>query len=202
MRLLLAALVFAGYACAADVDVAVVDTAGVPLKDVLVIIQSLEHRDREPCRSLTDAQGRACHAELTPGLYRAIATTPYGAWNTKVIEFLMARAADTITLKMSPMGSHGYGDIVTLGLPSAGIQVLQSNGEPAPKALVLVRDRDATLYLERSYRTDAAGNARIELTGDPTVLVVVFNGTVLSQEVSQSDQPSPVTIRLPAPTAR
>lgn len=202
MRLLLAALVFAGSAWAAGVDFSVVAGDGLPLKDVLVIVQTLERSDRELCRSLTDAQGLACRAELTPGLYRAIATTPYGLWNTRVREFWVAHANATVTLQMTPMGTHGYGDIVTLGLPSAGIQVLQSNGEPAPKALVIVRDREATLHLERFYMTDAAGKTSIELTGDPTVLVVVFNGTVLSQEVSKSPRPSPVTVRLPAQAAK
>src|ERR1700690_2292580 len=111
MRVLLVALVFASSAWAAGIDVAVVAGAGLPLKDVLVIIQTLERSDRELCRSLTDAHGLACHAELTPGLYRAIATTPYGLWNTRVREFWVAQANATVTLEMTPMGTHGYGDI-------------------------------------------------------------------------------------------
>jgi hypothetical protein len=179
-------------------NISVVDASGVPLKDVLVVVQNLNDREREICRSLTDEQGRACGAAFSPGLYRAIATTPYGLWNTTAVEFLASRSVSKITLTMSPKGTHGYGDVVTIGLAKCDLQVLQSDGRPAVGAVVLVRDREVTLFLERSYRTDAAGAARIELVGTPTVVVVVFEGILVSQEISER---SSATIRIPVQQA-
>ena len=76
MRFLFATLIPAFSGLAANTSISVLDASGVALKDVLVIVQNLERRGQEICRSLTDEKGHACGAELSPGLYRAIATTP------------------------------------------------------------------------------------------------------------------------------
>jgi hypothetical protein len=96
---------------------------------------------------------------------------------------------------MHPVPTHGYGDIVTVGKRTRDIQVLQASGQPAVAAEVLVRDREATFNLERWYKTDASGKAKIELVGTPTILVIVFEGILVSQEVGDHD---PATIRLGA----
>ncbi len=193
MRSLLMILFCAVSNGAEPVSVSVLDSAGVPLKDVLVIVQTLERADREICRSLTDAQGQACRTELAPGLYRAIGTTPYGLWNTTVEEFLATPETRRVTLTMTPMGTHGYGDIVPIGTTKTQLKVLRWNGEPAASALVIVRDKNATLYLERFYRLDQMGLTRIELVDTPTVVVVIDDGRVVSQEISKK---GPVTVRL------
>ena len=193
-RFLFAAIICVGSAWAANIGISVVDAAGLPLKDVLVVVQSLE-RGQESCRALTDTMGRACGMELSPGLYRAIATTPYGLWNTTAVEFLASQSPSQVRLKMSSKPTHGYGDVVTIGNPTRDLQVLQSNGQPAAKAKVLVRDSEVTLSLVRWYTTDALGKARIELVAGPAIVVVVFEGMLVSQEVSAT---GPSTIRLPA----
>ena len=194
MRFLFAILACVVPALAANVNISVIDASGAPLKDVLVILQTLERTDRELCRSLTDEQGHACGMELSPGLYRVIGTTPYGLWDTTAVEFLAARSSSQVTFKMNPTPTHGYGDVVTVGSPTIDLEVLQSDGRPASEAEVLVRDREVTLHLERWYKTDRMGKAKIELVGDPTIVVVFFQGMLLSREVVGTD---PVTIRLP-----
>jgi hypothetical protein len=53
VRFLIAVLAFAFSSRAASVGVAAVDEAGVPLKDILVVVQNLEPREQEICRALT-----------------------------------------------------------------------------------------------------------------------------------------------------
>ncbi len=193
MRFLFAILAFASSVRAASIGIAVVDEAGLPLKDILVVVQKLEPREEEICRTLTNQQGRARGVELPPGLYRAIATTPYGLWSTTAVEFLAPLSAGEVTLEVHPVPTRGYGDIATVGKRIRDIQVLQASGQPAVAAEVLVRDKEATLQLERRYKTDASGKAKIELVGTPTIAVVVFEGILVSQEVGDDE---PATIRL------
>jgi hypothetical protein len=193
MRLVLTILFCAISGLAEPLSITVLDGSGMPVKDVLVIVQDLDDKEREMSRCLTDTQGQACPIELAPGLYRVIGTTPYGLWNTSVAEFLMARVAKKLTVSMTVMGTHGYGDIVPIGIKKAPLLVLRWNGEPAAKALVLARDRDATLYLERWYRLSESGQTTVELVGDPTVVVVIDEGRLVSQEISGK---GPITIHL------
>lgn len=61
------------------------------------------------------------------------------------------------------------------------------DGQPANGARILVRDRDATLHLERRYKTDGKGTAKSELVSEPTVVVVVYGAVLLSTELAQHD---------------
>jgi hypothetical protein len=72
--------------------------------------------------------------------------------------------------------------------------VLRQDDRPAAKAVVLVRDRGATLYLEHFYQTDNSGKVRIQLVSHPTVVVVIFGHVLVSEEIVQSGS---VTMRLP-----
>jgi len=72
---------------------------------------------------------------------------------------------------------------------------LQSNGEPAAAAEVLVTDRETSRHLADWYRADTSGRAKIDLDGSPAVLVILFGGMLFSQELSEG---APSTIRLPA----
>ncbi|HEV3253102.1 MAG TPA: hypothetical protein VG033_01760 [Candidatus Acidoferrales bacterium] len=144
---------------------------------------------------MSDRDGKAPTLELPSGLYRVIATAPYGLWETSVREFLVGKQSTEVILRVQPMPSHGYGDIVTLGTPRVQLQVIGPDGQPAKGALVLIRDRDATLHMERWYTADDKGIAKIELVSEPTVVVVIYGDVLLTSELAQHDS-SPV-IRMP-----
>ncbi len=63
------------------------------------------------------------------------------------------------------------------------MQVVRPDGKPAAGADVHVRDRDATLHLERWYTTDEAGRVTIEQVSDPIVVVIVYKDTLTSLEI-------------------
>jgi hypothetical protein len=71
--------------------------------------------------------------------------------------------------------------------PRAQLQVIGPGGQPATGARVLVRDRDATLHLERRYKTDKKGTTNIDLVSAPTVVVVVYGDIVSTTELAQRD---------------
>ena len=89
-----------------------------------------------------------------------------------------------MVLRIQFMPTHGYGDIVVVGTKWAELKILQPDGEPASNAKLLVRDRMATLYTERWYKTDAQGRAKIEMTSDPLVLLVLYRDAIMTTEVS------------------
>lgn len=177
------------------VKIRVEDSSGAVVKDELVIVQDLNNHEHEILRALSDRDGKAPTLELPSGLYRVIATAPYGLWETSVREFLVGKQSTEVILRVQPMPSHGYGDIVTLGTPRVQLQVIGPDGQPAKGALVLIRDRDATLHMERWYTADDKGIAKIELVSEPTVVVVIYGDVLLTSELAQHDS-SPV-IRMP-----
>jgi hypothetical protein len=175
-----------------QIAIKVEDASGAPLMNDLVIVHDLNDRSREVLRTLTDSKGDIPAFELQTGLYRVIATFPYGdIWETEVQEFLVVKGqAKQITLKIRPMGTHGYGDVIPTPGPKIQAQVLTADGAPASGASVLVRDKDVTLYLLRWYKTDAKGKATIELVAaplhQPTVVVAVYQDVLVTQEVMQN----------------
>ena len=173
MKLLLALLLLP-LSPAMRVDLVVVDTSGAPLKDELVIVQDLHDRQHEVLRALTDQDGKIPALNLEPGLYRAIATAPYGVWETEIREFLVTAKPLQVKLRASPMSTHGFGDIVPVRKNGRKkLKVLQDDGNPAAGADLYVRDREATLYMERRYKTNSRGEAEIELVSEPTVVTIV-----------------------------
>jgi hypothetical protein len=135
---------------------------------------------------LSDQEGNVPLLQLSRGLYRVIVTAPYGIWQTTVREFLVGERSTEVIVRVQAMGTHGYGDIVSKGTP-AQLQVIGPDGRPANGASILVRDRDATLFLERRYKADRNGNAKIELVSEPTVVVVVYGDVLLSTELNRRD---------------
>jgi hypothetical protein len=188
-------LVHAVTAVTFPVKISVDDSSGAVLKDELVIVQDLDNREHEIIRALSDQSGNVPQLELAPGLYRVIATTPYGNWQTSIREFLVTQQPIQIIVKVQPMATHGYGDIDTVPTTRAQLQVIGPDGEPASGARILVRDRDAKLHLERWYSASTEGKAIIDLVDDPTVVVIVYSGVLQTTELTQ-DNPNPV-IRLP-----
>jgi hypothetical protein len=172
-----------GFASNIPVNIQVEDASGAAVKNELVIVQDLENHEREVLRVLSDLNGQVPQLDLKAGLYRAIATNPYGVWNTEVREFLVKQSPVKLVLKVEPMGSHGNGDIVTIGAPDAELQVLSADGQPARGATILARDKEASLHLERWYKTDANGMAKIELVDSPTIVVVVYREQITTKQV-------------------
>jgi hypothetical protein len=179
------------------VNIVVKDESGAPIQDELLILQDLNDHQREMGRALSDKNGEISTFNVGPGLYRAIATTPYGLWQTQVREFLVNDIPVQLELVVQPMPTHGNGDIVLVGAEKLLVTVLDSDRHPVVAATVLARDREATLYLERWYKTDQSGGAAVEVVGDPLVLVVIFGKTLVTREISSKSTQQ--IIQLPRP---
>lgn len=178
-----------------SVTVKVEDVSGAPIKNELVIVQDLNNGEREILRALTDEAGGIQSLDLSPGLYRAIATAPYGTWQTKVCEFLITQKQRNIILQVQPFPSHGAGDVVITGTTWSDLEVLSAEGQPVTGANVLSRDSTASLSSERWYTTNEHGVSRVELVGDPTVLVVRYGDALVTTEVHAKE--SKIVIRFP-----
>lgn len=172
---------------AAPASFRVLDGSGAPVKDVLVIVKSLNSGYGDESRQLTDEQGRVRAVELTPGTYRVLATTPYGVWETTIREFLVNEQPVDLSLKVQPQPTQGFGDIVPLHSSKADLQVITPDGNPTSGAEVLVRDERDSLYLERRYKLDENGKSKIELVGSPTILVIIYNGKLFTTQLSRTD---------------
>jgi len=73
-------------AAAAPLRLKVLDQTGAAFPDVLVIVKSLAGKG-EIFRALTDQSGCVPERDLPAGLYRAIATCPYGICETRLASF-------------------------------------------------------------------------------------------------------------------
>lgn len=165
------------YVDAAQLHVKVLDKTGTAFPDVLLIVKSLDGKG-EVFRALTDAAGGAPGRELLPGLYRAIATCPYGICETRALEFLVGDVP--VDLDLTVDVSPTRGNVVQIGPPkSLRIEVVGSDRKPAHLARVLVRDSEA--LNEQWYTADANGSATVELPEGP-VTVVVLDGATLTAE--------------------
>ena len=91
--IILAVLMFPVAISAAtfSVTIKIEDETGDALKDELVIVQDLNNQEHEILRALSDKNGYVPPLELPSGLYRVIATAPYGLWETSVREFLVGQ---------------------------------------------------------------------------------------------------------------
>jgi hypothetical protein len=105
----------------------------------------------------------------------------------QVLEFLVGNEAAEVVVKVQLMPTHGYGDIVTVGTTRVQLQVIGPDGQPATGAHILIRDRDATLYMERWYTANDKGIATIEVGGERTVAVVVYSDVIVTTELAQHD---------------
>jgi hypothetical protein len=191
-------LLIASSADAAPMRVKVVDRTEAAFPDVLVIVKSLDGKG-EVGRALTDATGSVPERELTPGLYRVIATCPYGICETKIFEFLIRDVPVQLDLKLDVLPTRG--DVVQVG-PSRSlkVEVVDQEGRPTRLARILVRDPDA--QNERWYKTGSDGSAIVELPEGLVTVVVVYEVTLASKTLRPSDvsglraKNAPLTIRL------
>jgi hypothetical protein len=175
-------LIISVSASAATLRVKLVDQTGAGFNDVLVIVKSLEGRG-EVFRALTNGAGSVPARELTPGLYRLIATCPYGICQTKVSEFLVSDRPVEIELTLKVLPTRGNG--VTIR-PSdrMGIQVVDTEGRAITAAEVLVRDSEA--QNEHWYKTNSAGQVEVELPLGNVTLIVLHNGRLKEETVTRA----------------
>jgi hypothetical protein len=195
VNLLAGILLIVSLISPAGVTVKVQDASGAPLKDELVIIQALSGRQHEVARALTNDEGDVPQLQLNPGLYRAIATAPYGLWETEIREFVVTDQSANIVLLVRPLPTSGFGDVVPVRASRAEVHVRDSNGVPVAGANVLVRDKNATLSSEASFATNQAGVANVLLPGNPTIIVVYVGSKLATKTVD--GKPSSITIQLP-----
>ena len=165
------------------IRIRVVDPTGAPIPNVLVILKSLDGQG-EQFRALSGADGFVASVQGLPGLYQAIATSPYSYWKTAIKEFLVGNKPVLVELRVESLPTHGYGDKVVVGT-RINLTLLGSDGNPLPKTWIYVRDPLARLDL--SVTTDAFGKATFELIGDPTVLIIVHDGRLQKEEISRRD---------------
>jgi hypothetical protein len=159
-------------------DALVVNVAGSdgkPVNNALVVVQDLDHQERESYRVLTDADGNTPSHDLPPGLYRAIATYPYSRWRPEIREFVVTNQPITIRLMLTKASRL---DTLNVAIGRLSVHVVDAGGKPVTGAHVLVRDGDATPQSEHWGTTDANGQTSLELTLEPSVLVVVYQNRV------------------------
>jgi hypothetical protein len=184
MRSAILLLLCCQLASAVSVKFRVVDEGGSPVKDVLVIVDNLESHEAEVLRVLTNDRGEAGVLWLQPGLYRMIATAPYGLWQTRIKEFLVKSGPLEVVLPVKVMPTHGYGDIIVVGAPTLELQIVQSDGHPASFAQVLMRDKVATLHTEKWYKADSEGRVKAEMMADePVVAVILYQDAIMTTEL-------------------
>ena len=160
---------------AAQVVVNVAGSDGQPVNNALVIVQDLDHQERESYRVLTNAEGNTPSHDLPPGVYRAIATYPYSRWRPQVREFVVTNQPTRVQLTLTEASGL---DTLDVAIGRLSVHVVDAGGKPVKGARVLVRDADATPQSEHWGTTDANGQTSLELTLEPSVLVVVYQNRV------------------------
>ena len=160
------------------VKVRVADQTSVGIPKILVIVNSLEGKG-EVCREFTDGKGFIPSLDLSPGLYQAIATDPYGPWVTKVKEVVVASVALELELRLEFVIIDRL-PVATSKLP---IQILNRDGRPISGATILARDLEAK-YAFFWAHTDKHGRALVTLPLDGAELVTIYHDHVLSKEIT------------------
>ena len=137
----LSLLLCCSHASATPVRLKITDESGADFHDVLVIVKSLDGNG-EIFRALTNSTGSVPERDLNPGLYRVIATCPYRICRTKISEFRVSDSPVELQLKLGVFPTRG--NSVMVGPPNRiKVEVLNTQGKPAPAAEVLVRDSNA-----------------------------------------------------------
>ena len=175
-------LLVCSEASAVPLRLRVLDQSGAAFPDVLVIVKSLAGKG-EIFRALTDQTGGVAERDLSPGLYRAIATCPYGICETKITEFFVSDTPVELELKVDVSPTRG--NVAIVG-PSKRIklEILDTQGKPAPSAEVLVRDSNAEF--EQWYKTNGQGEADVEPLGTTITFAVLYKGALTEETISMA----------------
>ena len=162
---------------ASPVRIRVTDPAGAEgVARALVIVQALNGKG-EVLRTLSDSNGSIPSMDLSAGVYRVIATYPYGYWFTQVREFVVSDAVVDIEL-------HMEGAVVeAVQVPEVQIKVsvVDQMGKPAPDALVLGRDPAAKF--NHWAKADEHGQAMVTIGVNGADVVAIYKGQVVSKRV-------------------
>lgn len=154
----------------------VLDESGAPFPNVLVIVKSLEGQG-EIGRYLTDRSGQVPSIRFEPGIYRLIATCPYGPCKTTVREILGSDLSPETILKipMNPTDTNG----MLLNAPKIHLALRRPANDVVTKNVkLLVRDPEAKS--EKWYTADAKGGVDVELPSDPATVVAIANGRIIT----------------------
>ena len=171
----LVGLIFTGIALAANVKITVLSQAGGPFPDVLVIVKSLEGRG-EMLRALSDSQGDV-KTTLPVGMYRLIATCPFGICLTEMKEFIVSKDMEQISITV---GAIGTVQTVFIGKETAKLILLDKANQPFSHCTVMIRNWDDSE--EYWYVPDSKGIVNIKIYDNPQVLVI-FTDTQLVSKV-------------------
>jgi hypothetical protein len=159
--------------CSSAVRIKLADVQTAPVPNVLVIVQSLS-TGAEVGRKLTNQIGTVEFEIGSPGLFRLIATSPFGLWGTTVREFRVVPPAAIqidITLKhLPPAGNRVY-----VGSPIT-VTLVDWEGKPLKKTNFLTRSEAGCDV--QWHTTDENGSARVDLLSEPVVVVVEYNGKI------------------------
>lgn len=171
-------LILTAEALQAATTIYAVDRNGAPFPSVLVIIKSLEGAG-EIGRYITDDDGKIAPVELGGGLYRIIATCPFGSCDTTVREVF------GVTL-----GARFRLQLPNVGPARTRILVLDDTGAPFPGVLVIITSLPGNTEIGR-YLSGRDGRVpSVILRGERYRIVATcpygFCAT-LTREVSGSD---------------
>ncbi len=165
-------LAMAGTARASVLRVKIFDAAGGSLPDVLVIVRPIDRRG-ELYRILTDSTGSVPERDVPQGLYRIIATCPYGICQTKVSEFVVGSKPVelVLNLEMRPLP----GNVTTIWSDpkiQLRLKIVDSQNRPLPSVYITVRDPEVPKYF-RWVKTDARGEGQVVIPPLGPLTVVV-----------------------------
>ena len=165
----------------AALHVTVKDRTGAAFPNVLLIVQSLRGKG-EQSRALSDSGGSTPRIELEPGLYRVIATCPYGLCETKLKELLIGSdPVDlALTLDVRPI-SRG----TLVGDLKFHVNIMGPDNRPASGAHVLMRNSDASV--EEWLVADEDGELLVDAIQEPIILVVSHAGRLEERNVGPEE---------------
>lgn len=154
-------------------DIRVVSKSGTPMKNVLVIVRSLD-TGHELGRFLTAENGKTPSVDFDQGLYRVVATCPYGTCETAIKELFAGEAGDTLTVT-TPARAIPHTPLPASARKEA-LTIVDPQNRPLRDVQVLVRSVDGVRG--DWYITRANGGTPISLVDDPSVLLVLYQRRV------------------------
>jgi hypothetical protein len=163
-----------------DVKITLVDKSGAPFPGVLVIVKSLDNNS-ELGRFLSDSRGNIPPINFQTGLFRLIATCPFGICRTRVIEFMGSEAPKDMKLVLDVKGTDENGE--TIGSTKQRMVFLDQTGSAIAGGQVLVRDVDAKW--EKWYTTDAHGKIEVELLTQDVTVVMIWKGNLMAFDLAR-----------------
>jgi oligogalacturonide lyase len=147
----------------------VVDHAGAPLANALVLIKSLDSGHQTGVYS-TGKDGKIPALEFDQGMYRIAIMCPNGACGNTLKEMFAAQLSGAVVIQ-AHSSSTAEPSAVASGKKTA-VVVQDVNHKALANIPFLVRTADAVQ--EIWYTTDKSGSAKVSLPTDPAVIVVPY----------------------------